>query len=54
MDTKGKEKLGWHNNNDNEGKKKALMLLLIQTFKSLTRGAAIVETTSKRKVKQNS
>jgi hypothetical protein len=53
-DTNGKEKLGRHSNNDNEGKKKAFRLLFIQTFKSITRGAAAAETTSKRKGTQNS
>jgi len=51
---KGKEKLGRHNNNNNKGKNKAFKLLFIQTFKSITKGAATVETTSKRKGKQNS
>lgn len=39
-DTKGKEKIGRHNNsNNNKGKKKALRLLFIQTFKTITRGS---------------
>jgi len=42
VDTKGKEKLGRHNNNTN-GKKKALRLLFIQTFKTITRGTVGTE-----------